>query len=135
MGVKDSLRNFKAEIFQALSHPTRIAIVEILREGEMPAGQLIDRLELEQANVSQHLAILRSKMVVVSRKAGNHVYYSLRDPVLIEVLDVLKRYFFSQLTDTKSMLEQLEGNEPAAKTKNSVDRKARKDGKAKEIPK
>lgn len=120
--MKDSLRGFKADIFQALSHPTRIAIVEILRDGEMPAGKLIDRLGLEQANVSQHLSILRAKMVVVSRKVGNQVFYSLRDPALIEVLDILRRYFFSQLTDTMSMLEQLEQAEPAGKMKNSADR-------------
>jgi len=59
--MKDSLRRFKAEIFQALAHPTRIAIVEALRNGELPAGRLIDQLELEQANASQHLSVLRAK--------------------------------------------------------------------------
>jgi ArsR family transcriptional regulator len=111
----DSLRQFKAEIFQALAHPTRIAIVEALRDGEMPAGQLIERLQLEQANASQHLAILRSKMVVVNRKVGNQVFYSLRDPVLVEVLDILRRYFYSQLTGTMSMIEQIEQEEAAGK--------------------
>jgi len=130
--MKDSLRRFKADIFQALSHPTRIAIVEILRDGEMTAGKLIGRLGLEQANVSQHLSILRTKLVVVSRKAGNQVFYSLRDPVLMEVLDILKRYFFSQLTDTMSMLEQLGRAEPGGKMKQSAGRKARKNGKMKE---
>ena len=72
--MTDSLRRFKAEIFQALGHPTRIAIVEALREGELPAGKLIDKLGLEQANASQHLAILRAKMIVVNRKVGNHVF-------------------------------------------------------------
>ena len=105
--VVDSLRQFKADIFHALAHPTRIAIVEALREGELPAGQLIERLNLEQANASQHLAVLRSKLVVVNRKAGNQVFYSLRDPVLIEVLDILRRYFYSQLTDTKNVLEEI----------------------------
>jgi len=103
-----SLRQFKAEIFQALAHPTRIAIVEALRNGEMPAGRLIETLMLEQANASQHLAILRSKMVVLSRKSGNQVFYSLRDPVLIEVLETLKRYFYSQLASTRDMIEEIE---------------------------
>ena len=83
MKMKDALRRFKAEIFQALAHPTRIAIVEALRDGELPAGKLIEKLELEQANASQHFAILRTKQIVVNRKAGNQVFYSLRDPVLI----------------------------------------------------
>ena len=101
------LRRFKAEIFQALAHPTRIAIVEALRNGEMSAGQIIDQLGLEQANASQHFAVLRSKQVVVNRKEGNQVFYSLRDPVLIEVLEVLKRYFYSQLSQTMSMLKEV----------------------------
>jgi ArsR family transcriptional regulator len=101
------LRRFKAEIFQALAHPTRIAIVEALRNGEMSAGQIIDQLGLEQANASQHFAVLRSKQVVVNRKEGNQVFYSLRDPVLIEVLEVLKRYFYSQLSQTMSMLKEM----------------------------
>jgi DNA-binding transcriptional ArsR family regulator len=105
--MTQELRRFKAEIFQALAHPTRIAMVELLRDGEMPAGQLIERLGLEQANASQHFAVLRSKQVVVRRKEGNQVFYSLRDPVLIEVLDVLKRYFYSQLSQTMSMLKEM----------------------------
>jgi DNA-binding transcriptional ArsR family regulator len=103
--MSDSLRQFKSEIFQALANPTRIAIVEALREGEMSAGKLIERLGIEQANASQHLAVLRSKMILVNRKVGNQVFYSIRDPALIEVLDILRRYFYSQLSNTVDMLE------------------------------
>lgn len=105
--VKDALRRFKADIFQALGHPTRIAIVEALRDGELPTGKLMERLNLEQANASQHLSILRTKMIVVNRKVGNQVFYSLRDPVLIEVLDTLRRYFHAQLTDTLNMRDEI----------------------------
>ncbi|HUJ21890.1 MAG TPA: metalloregulator ArsR/SmtB family transcription factor [Bryobacteraceae bacterium] len=105
--MNQELRRFKAEIFHALAHPTRIAIVEALRSGEMSAGQLIEQLGLEQANASQHFAVLRSKQVVGKRKEGNQVFYSLRDPVLIKVLDILKRYFYSQLSETQSMLKQI----------------------------
>ena len=105
--MTQELRRFKAEIFQALGHPTRIAIVEKLRNGEMSAGQLIEQLGLEQANASQHFAVLRSRQIVVNRKEGNQVFYSLRDPVLVEVLDILKRYFYSQLSQTMSMLKEM----------------------------
>lgn len=105
--MTQELRRFKAEIFQALAHPTRIAIVEALRHGEMSAGQLIEQLGLEQANASQHFAVLRSKQVVVSRKEGNQVFYSLRDPILLEVLNILRRYFYSQLSHTMSMLKEI----------------------------
>jgi ArsR family transcriptional regulator len=102
----DALRQFKSEIFQALANPTRIAIVELLRDGEMSAGKLIERLGIEQANASQHLSILRTKLIVVNRKVGNQVFYSIRDPALIEVLDILRRYFYSQLSKTVDMLEE-----------------------------
>ncbi|HXK00959.1 MAG TPA: metalloregulator ArsR/SmtB family transcription factor [Verrucomicrobiae bacterium] len=101
------LHRFKAEIFHGLAHPTRIAIVEALRRGEMSAGQLTAQLGLEQANASQHFAVLRSAQIVTSRKEGNQVFYSLRDPVLIQVLDILKRYFYSQLSQTISILKEI----------------------------
>ncbi|MGA7413704.1 MAG: metalloregulator ArsR/SmtB family transcription factor [Bryobacteraceae bacterium] len=105
--MKDALRRFKADIFQAMGHHTRIAIVEALRDGELPTGKLMEQLNLEQANASQHLSILRTKMIVVNRKVGNQVFYSLRDPVLIEVLDTLRRYFHAQLTDTLNMRDEI----------------------------
>ena len=111
--TQQEVRRFKAEIFQALAHPTRIAIVETLRNGEMSAGQIIEQLGLEQANASQHFAVLRSKQVIVNRKEGNQVFYSLRDPVLVEVLDILKRYFYSQLAQTASMLKEIRAEKAA----------------------
>ena len=106
--MQDALRRFKAEIFQALAHPTRIAIVELLRDGELPAGKLIDRLGLEQANASQHFSVLRAKQIVVNRKEGNQVFYSLRSPLLIDVLDIMRRYFHEQLTETMAALGEIE---------------------------
>jgi DNA-binding transcriptional ArsR family regulator len=90
--VPNHLRAYKASVFRALAHPTRIAILETLRDGELSAGALLERLKIEQANLSQHLAILRGKQIVVNRKEGNQVFYSLRNPVLIEVLDIMRRY-------------------------------------------
>jgi len=104
--MDDALRQFKSEIFQGLANPTRIAIVELLRDGEQSAGRLIEKLGIEQANASQHLAVLRAKQIVVSRKAGNQVYYSIRDRALVEVLDILKRYFYAQLNSTMHLLKQ-----------------------------
>jgi ArsR family transcriptional regulator len=104
--LQDALRRFKAEFFQALAHPTRIAILEQLRAGELSAGTLIERLGIEQANASQHLAILRAKQLVVNRKAGNQVFYSVRDPLIIEVLDLMRQYFHAHLTEALSILEE-----------------------------
>lgn len=106
--MQDALRRFKADIFQALAHPTRIAILELLREGELSAGTLIDKLALEQANVSQHLAVLRAKQLVATRKSGNQVFYSVRDPIIIEVLNLMRTYFHSHLKESLGMLDEME---------------------------
>jgi DNA-binding transcriptional ArsR family regulator len=105
--VQFDLRRFKADFFQALAHPTRIAIVEQLREGELSAGNLIERLQLAQANGSQHLSVPRRKRILVDRKEGNQVFYRVRDPRIIEVLDVMKAYFYHQLASDQAMLEEI----------------------------
>jgi DNA-binding transcriptional ArsR family regulator len=106
--MQDTLRRFKADIFQALAHPTRIAILELLRGGELSAGALIEKLGMEQANVSQHLAVLRTKHLVVNRKAGNQVFYAVRDPILIEVLDLMRSYFHAHLSEALGILNEME---------------------------
>ena len=84
-----SLRRFKADIFQALGYPTRIAILEHLSDGEFSAGTLIEKLGMEQANVSQHLGVLRAKQIRLNRRAGNQVFYSVRDRTIVEVLNLI----------------------------------------------
>jgi len=106
--MPESLRQFKADIFQALAHPTRIAILELLSGGELSAGVLIEKLGMEQANVSQHLAVLRAKQIVVTRKAGNQVFYSARDPILFEVLALMRVYFQKQLKEALGMLDEMD---------------------------
>ena len=106
--MPDSLRRFKADIFQALAHPTRIAILELLGSEELSAGELIEKLGMEQANVSQHLAVLRTKQIVVNRKAGNQVFYSVRDPILLEVLALMRSYFQKHLKDALEMLNEMD---------------------------
>ena len=112
--MQNLLRVYKASVFQALAHPTRIAILELLQEGELPAGAIQERLGVEQANVSQHLAILRSREIVMNRKEGNQVFYSLRNPVLVEVLDIMRRYFQAHLSESSQMLGEIEA-EPQAR--------------------
>jgi ArsR family transcriptional regulator len=112
IAMLENLRKFKAGIFQALGHPTRIAIVELLRdEGEVSVSRIHERLKLEQANASQHLAVLRSKLVVVGRKDGNQVLYSLRDPVLGQVLNLMRQYFQAHLSEALELLETMKTDE------------------------
>ena len=93
-------------------------MVEALRAGEMSAGKLMEQLELEQANASQHLSVLRAKRIVVNRKVGNQVFYSLRDPILGKVLDLMRQYFQAHLSEALDLLEGMtteEETEPARK--------------------
>ncbi len=112
ISVQNALRSFKASIFQALAHTSRIAIIEVLKDGELPAGAIQERIGVEQANLSQHLAVLRSRQIILNRREGNQVFYSLRDPMLLEVLDILRRYFQANLSQAIAMLEEVEGQRP-----------------------
>ena len=73
------LSQFKAEFFKALAHPLRIRILDELRRGEIGVNDLCARLEAEQSTLSQQLAILRNRNIVVGRKDGQSVLYSVRD--------------------------------------------------------
>ena len=127
----ESMRRFKAGVFQALAHPTRVAIVELLNQGELSVGQLCEKLGVEQANASQHLAILRNKHIVQTRKAGNQIFYRLRDPAFGKVLAALREYFLAHVTETLELLRQeqleveklLDGpHEPAPKARQRAKR-------------
>ena len=106
--MQEKLREYKASIFQAMSHPTRIAILEVLRDRELSARTIQEKLGVEQANLSQHLAILRNRQIVSSRKDGNQVFYSIRNPMLVEVLDIMRRYFQANLADAIQLLGEVE---------------------------
>ncbi len=101
------LRNFKAEFFKALAHPLRIAVLDALRKGELGVNELCALLKVEQSTLSQQLAVLRSRNIVVGRKEGLNVYYSVRDKTVFKLLDVAKEIFNNHLIDVKDMLTQM----------------------------
>ena len=103
-----ALRKFKAEIFKILAHPTRIHIIEMLRSEELSVGAMLRQVKVGPANLSQHLSVLRHGHLVVTRKKGNQVLYSLRDPLLIEVLDAMRKYFQKHFEDSIEVLRQME---------------------------
>src|SRR5260370_34528377 len=112
--MRESMRQFKAEVFQALAHPTRVAIVECLVLGELSVGQLCEKVGIEQANASQHLAVLRNKHLVETRKEGNQIFYRLRDPLLGDVLEAMRKFFLSHISEALELLRtekhEAEGN-------------------------
>lgn len=104
----DNIQTFKAEFFRALAHPVRIRILEVLVRGERTVSQLQQELGLEQSLVSQQLAILRAKNIVSARRQGTTVSYTLRDPLLGELLDVARRIFNNHLVGTRDLLRELQ---------------------------
>ena len=100
------LQTFKAELFKALSHPTRIRILELLRDGEQSVSQLQLALGPEGSTVSQQLAILRMKNLVDTRRAGNAIYYRLRDPQIKDLLDAARRIFEAHVIQLQSLSEE-----------------------------
>jgi DNA-binding transcriptional ArsR family regulator len=106
--MPQQLANFKSEFFKALAHPIRIRILDSLRDGEKGVNELSEILKIEPANVSQQLAILRMRNIVVGRKAGNNVYYSVSDPTLFRLLDIARDIFNNHLVGVRDMLQQME---------------------------
>jgi len=105
--TSDKLVNFKAEFFKALANPIRIKILDQLRTEELTVSEIRDRLEVELPNVSQQLAVLKAKQLVVARKQGNNIYYSCIDPTVFKLLDVAKEIFNNHLVDLQETLSQL----------------------------
>jgi DNA-binding transcriptional ArsR family regulator len=105
MLLNQNIQQFKADFFKALAHPMRIRILEVLSEGGKNVNELQSILGSEGSAVSQQLAVLRNKNVVYSIKLGTTVVYSLRDPLIKELLAVAKQIFDNHLVDAISLLE------------------------------
>jgi len=104
------LQQFKADFFKALSHPLRIRILEILSTGEKSVNEIQEIIGSTGSTVSQQLSVLRAKNIVIGTKDGKRVVYSLRDPAIVDLLNVAKELFNNHLIDTLSMYEELEEN-------------------------
>ncbi len=105
--MRQQLSNFKAEFFKALAHPLRISILDALREGELTVNQISKLFDVEIANASQQLAVLRNRGIVTARKDGSNVFYSVQDKCTFKLLDVAKEIFNNHLIGVRSMLEEI----------------------------
>ncbi|PEJ27255.1 transcriptional regulator [Peribacillus butanolivorans] len=100
------MQQFKAEFFKALAHPLRIRILELLADGDKNVNEIQNLVGSEGSAVSQQLTVLRAKNIVTGTKDGNRVIYSLRDPMIIELLSVARQIFNNHLVDTITMLDK-----------------------------
>ncbi len=86
-----------ASICHTLSNPKRLEIIDRLRKRELSVTELADALEISQANLSQHLAIMRQKGIVTTRREGLNVFYSLSNPKIIQACDLMRQVLLEHL--------------------------------------
>lgn len=105
--MDNNIQQFKAEFFKALAHPMRIRILEELSQQDRNVNELQTILGSEGSAVSQQLAVLRSKNLVNTVKEGTTVVYSLRDPLISDLLAVARQIFNNHLVESITLLEDI----------------------------
>ncbi len=101
------LYQLKAEFFKTLGHPVRIRVLELLSEREHAVSEMLAELEIEPANLSQQLAVLRRGGLVAVRKEGSAAYYSLTSPRVSELLAVARSILSGVLSGQVELLDDL----------------------------
>jgi ArsR family transcriptional regulator, virulence genes transcriptional regulator len=91
----------QAEICKTLTNPKRIEILNCLRNEEKTVTELVDALGASKANVSQHLAVMRHKGILTTRREGVNIYYRVSNPKVIEACALMKEVLFEQQTAKK----------------------------------
>jgi DNA-binding transcriptional ArsR family regulator len=97
------LYKLQAGICKTLADPKRLMIIHELRAGPLPVGEIALRLAMPQANVSQHLAILRKHGIVATRREGTSVYYSLAGQKIADACDMVRSVLSEQLEHNQSI--------------------------------
>ena len=90
------LFNLHAQLYKVLSNPKRLEIINCLRDYDLTVSELKNMLGWRQANISQHLAILRQLGLVKAKRNGLNIHYSLTDKKIIEAYDVMRNILFAK---------------------------------------
>ncbi|MEW6294705.1 MAG: metalloregulator ArsR/SmtB family transcription factor [Candidatus Diapherotrites archaeon] len=96
-----------AEICKVFSNPTRLEILNFLRDKEMSVTELLKKTRLSQANVSQHLSIMKSKGIVASDRKGKNIFYKLSNPKIIKAFDIIKEVLIERLKKNGKVIKKL----------------------------
>lgn len=94
----------QAQLCQVLADPSRLELLHLLGDGERMVGELVAATGLRQANVSQHLALLRQRGVVSVRRAGTTVYYKLADPEILQACAITRRVLLRQIEAASALI-------------------------------
>ena len=101
------LYKIHAEMCKVFSNSTRLEILNLLRDKEMSVTELIEKTKLSQANISQHLAIMKSKGIVTSNRIGKNIYYKLTNPKIIKAFDIIREVLSERLRKNSKIIGQL----------------------------
>ncbi len=93
-----------AEVCKTLSNPLRLQIINELQDGEKTVSALTKALGIRQANLSQHLAVLRQRGVLVTRRDGPNVYYRIANPKIIKACNLIREVLLEQLQSNQSII-------------------------------
>lgn len=104
--MDERLFAMESDLFKALAHPTRVRILKHLRQGEKCVCEFTEDLDVEQSNMSQHLAILRKQGILSFRKEGLKVIYKVNYPQVFEILDLVEEILVSQVNETLGLLKK-----------------------------
>jgi DNA-binding transcriptional ArsR family regulator len=98
-----TIYELQAEISKTLSHPLRLALLHVLKDGEKTVNELVDILGASQSNISQHLALMRQRQIVKTRKEGSAVYYRVSSPKISQACDIMREVLMEQLVQKQEV--------------------------------
>jgi ArsR family transcriptional regulator len=101
----------KSDFLRALGHPSRLRIIEHLKQGEKSVTQIGQKLDMEQSGLSKHLAILKQAGIVHARQEKVTVYYSIRDQDIYDVLIRISSILKKRMRESEQIFSQLEKEE------------------------
>ncbi len=96
-----------AEICKVFTNPKRLEIISLLRDGEKTVNELTELAGMPQANVSQHLTVLRQNNVVTTRRNGANIYYKIANPKILKACDLMREVLLEQLKENEKLVERM----------------------------
>ncbi len=101
--MEDRVLELKAEILKALAQPTRLKILELLRNGERCICEIVPALNGEQSNISRHISLMQKSHLVTTRKDGVKVMVKVRDPEIFNILDRVSKVLKNQMKEQEKL--------------------------------
>ena len=105
--MEERALELKAEILKALAQPTRLRILEFLRDGEKCICEIVPAINGEQSNISRHISVMQKSHLITTRKDGVKVMVKVRDPRIFEILDKVGLFLKTQMQEQSRLIRSL----------------------------